>query len=113
MSFNDIKTQAIAEWEALQKSDKVRILVGIATCGKAAGALDVRDAIEKELKRLGIEAIITEVGCIGLCYAEPLVDIIKPGRPRITYSGVTPGMITELFEDYLVKDNPRPDLALG
>jgi NADH-quinone oxidoreductase subunit F len=113
MSFDDLKTQAVAEWEALQKSDKVRILVGMATCGRAAGASDVLDAIEKELKRLGIDAIITEVGCIGLCYAEPLIDIIKPGRPRITYSGATPEMITELLEDYLVKDNPRPDLALG
>ena len=113
MSFDDIKTQAVAEWEALQKSDKVRILIGMATCGRAAGASDILDAIEKELKRLDLDAVITQVGCIGLCYAEPLVDIIKPGRPRITYSGVTPEMITELFEDYLVKDNPRPDLALG
>ena len=67
MSFDAIKTQALTEWETLQKTDKVRILIGMATCGRAAGALDVLDTIEKELKRLGIDAIITEVGCIGLC----------------------------------------------
>ncbi len=113
MSFEDIKKQAIAEWEDLQHSDKVRILIGTATCGNAAGAQDVLKAIQDKLKALGIEANITQVGCIGLCYAEPLIDIIKPGRPRITYSSVTPEMVTQLLEDYLVNDNPRPDLALG
>ncbi|HEY33564.1 MAG TPA: FAD-dependent oxidoreductase [Dehalococcoidia bacterium] len=48
-----------------------------------------------------------------MCYAEPLVDIIKPGRPRICYGNVTPEILVELIEDYLVNDNPRPDLAIG
>ena len=56
---------------------------------------------------------MTQVGCIGICYAEPLVDIIKPNRPRISYSSVIPEIIPQLLEDYLVNDNPRPDLAMG
>jgi NADH-quinone oxidoreductase subunit F len=75
--------------------------------------MTVLEVIEKELARRNIDAIITHVGCIGLCYAEPLVDIIKPGRPRICYSNVKPDIIPQLIEDYLVNDNPRPDLALG
>jgi len=113
MSFDEIRNQAIAEWGALQKSDKPRILVGTATCGRAAGALSVLETIEKELSRLGIDAIVTQVGCIGLCYAEPIVDIIKPDRPRICYGSVTPEIVAQLIEDYIVNDNPRPDLALG
>ena len=113
MAFDEIRKQAIAEWEALQHSDKPRILVGTATCGRAAGALAVLETIERELSRLGIEATVTQVGCIGLCYAEPIVDIIKPNRPRICYSSVTPEIISRLIEDYLVNDNPRSDLALG
>ncbi len=113
MSFDEIRNQAIAEWEALQQSDKPRILVGTATCGRAAGASAVLETIDKELSRLNIAAIVTEVGCIGLCYAEPIVDIIKPGRPRICYGSVTPEIVTQLIEDYIVNDNPRPDLALG
>ncbi len=113
MTFDEIRKQAIAEWEALQHSEKPRIIVGAATCGQAAGATSVLETIDKELSRLGIDATVTQVGCIGLCYAEPLVDIIKPGRPRICYSSVTPEIVTQLINDYIVNNNPRPDLALG
>lgn len=113
MTFDEIQRQAELEWEALEASEKPRILIGAATCGRSAGALSVREAIETELKRRNIDAIITEVGCIGLCYAEPLVDIIKPGRPRICYSNVTSEIARQLIGDYIVNDNARPDLALG
>jgi len=103
----------MSEWEALEKSDKPRILIGTATCGRAAGALTVLEAINSELAKHNIKAIITQVGCIGLCYAEPLVDIVKPNHPRICYSNVTPEIIPQLIEDYIIKDNSRPDLALG
>ena len=75
--------------------------------------MKVLKTIKDELKRHNIDADVTEVGCIGLCFAEPLVDIIKPGKPRITYGGLTSQKIARLIEDYLVNDNPRPDLALG
>ncbi len=113
MSFDDVRKQAIAQKEALEKSEKVRILVGTATCGRAAGAMAVMEVMEKELSRLGIDANIMQVGCIGLCFAEPIVDIIKPNRPRISYGSVNSESIVQIIEDYIVNDNPRPDLALG
>jgi NADH-quinone oxidoreductase subunit F len=73
----------------------------------------VLETINRELKRHKIKAIVTQVGCIGPCYAEPLVNIIKPGRPHIYYGNVTPELAKQLVEDYLVKDDPCPDLALG
>ncbi|MBM4463072.1 MAG: NADH-quinone oxidoreductase subunit NuoF [Chloroflexi bacterium] len=113
MTFDKLRKEAIAEWEALEHSQKPRILIGTATCGLASGADAVLEAIKLELSRRSIEAIITQVGCIGLCYAEPMVDIIKPNRPRICYGNVTPEIITRLVEDYLVKGDPCADLALG
>lgn len=113
MSFDEIRNQALSENEARQKSDKPRIFVGTATCGRAAGAMGVVDAIEKEISAKGLNATVMQVGCIGMCYAEPIIDILKPGHPRVTYSRVTPEMIPQLLEDYLVNDNPRPDLAMG
>ena len=71
------------------------------------------EAIEAKLAQRNIEAIIIQVGCIGLCYAEPLVDIIKPGRPRICYGNVTPEIAVKLVDEYILKDNPVPELALG
>jgi len=113
MSFDEIQNQAMSEWGALQRSEKPRILVGTATCGRAAGAMAVLEAINRELSRLSIDATVTQVGCIGICYAEPLVDIIKPNRPRICYGSVTPEIVPQLIEDYIINDNPRPELALG
>jgi NADH-quinone oxidoreductase subunit F len=113
VNFDEIQKKAKAEWEALEKGDKPHIIVGTATCGRAAGALAVIEAINSELAKHNIEANITQVGCIGICYAEPLVDIVKPNQPRICYGNVTPQTVPQLIEDYIINDNPLPDLALG
>jgi len=113
MTFEEIKKRAVLAWQELQNSDKPRILVGQATCGRAAGADATAAALKEELAQHNIEAIVTAVGCIGLCYCEPLVDIIKPGRPRICYHEVTPDIARQLVVDYLVNDDPRPDLAIA
>jgi NADH-quinone oxidoreductase subunit F len=113
VTYDEIKKRAIAEWEALENSPLPRIYIGTATCGRAAGAIAVLEAIKRELARQKIQAIVMEVGCLGFCYDEPMVEIIKPGRPRIFYSNVKPETAVQIINDYLVKDNPRPDLALG
>ena len=56
----------------------------------AAGALSVLDSIRKTLDEKQLQAKIVEVGCIGPCYLEPLVDIQLPGRPRMSHANVTP-----------------------
>jgi len=113
MQFEDIKRQAMAQWETTQNSTKPRILIGMGTCGIAAGAGDILETIARELEKAGIKAEIIQVGCIGLCYAEPLVEVIKPGKPSVFYGNLNPELISEIVKDYLVGDNPRPDLALG
>ena len=113
MTFEEIQSRAVSEWEALQSSSEPRILVGAGTCGSAAGALGVLEAIDRELAQRNIEAIIIQVGCMGLCYAEPMICVIKPGRSQIIYGDLTPELAGEIIHDYLVNDNPRPDLALG
>ena len=92
---------------------KPRILIGTGTCGTAAGAEDILSTLDEELAGTGLEADIVQVGCIGLCYAEPLIEVIKPGRPSVFYGNLTPELMSEIVADYLVGDNPRPDLALG
>ncbi|MBT9148732.1 MAG: NADH-ubiquinone oxidoreductase-F iron-sulfur binding region domain-containing protein [Dehalococcoidia bacterium] len=112
MTFKEIQHHAKAEWEAFANSEKPRIYVGTATCGRSSGALDVLNRIHAEIEQRAIDAHVIEVGCIGCCDAEPLVDIAKRGRPRICYSHVTPEIVPQLVTDYIVNDNPRPDLAL-
>ncbi len=111
MTFEEIKKRAKSQWEFLE--GKTHILVGAATCGKAAGALDVIDAFKIELARQSIDVPIIQVGCIGLCYAEPLVIIFKPESLRIVYHNITPDLVPRLIEGYILGDDPCLELALG
>ena len=113
MSFEEIRREARQEWRELQNSRQPVILIGTATCGRSAGALDVLEVFQKEMPQRGIDAHIVEVGCIGLCSAEPLVCISKPPRLGICYANVTPEKAVELIEGYLVNDDCRADYALG
>ena len=101
MKFEKIQKQAKREWEAFNRLKRPRILIGAATCGRAAGALSVRAAFEKELAARSIEADLYDVGCFGMCYAEPLVEIGLPGSWRIMYKNVTEEMAAELVKTSL------------
>lgn len=90
-----------------------RIIIGMGTCGIAAGARDVMHAILKELERRDIEAHVETVGCIGMCAKEPLVDIEQAGKPRVTYANVTPEMVPRLIEEHLVHGRVIQEWALG
>jgi NADH-quinone oxidoreductase subunit F len=111
MTFEEITGRAKSEWEALHKGNY--ILIGTATCGRAAGALDVVDAFDKELARRGLEVPIVHVGCTGLCYADPFVIISKPGSLRVAYANITPENVPRLVEGYVAGDDPCLELALG
>jgi len=113
VSFEEIKSQAVLQWKAMQQSENARILIGMGTCGRAAGAEDVIAALNQKLAEQHIQAEILQVGCIGLCYAEPLIELVKPGKPSILYGNLTPELVSEIIADYQIADNPRPDLALG
>ena len=113
MTFEELQERAREKWKDTEESSTPIVRVGAATCGLAAAAGEVIEAIEDEVKQLNLEVKLVSVGCIGCCYAEPLIDIKKPGKPRIVYSFITPDKAREIIKDYIVDDNPRPDLAMG
>ncbi len=112
-AFEKIRAHAVSEWEALKQSQAPHILIGTATCGKAAGALDVLQTINDELAQQNIEARVTQVGCMGHCYAEPMVIIEKPGWPPICYGYATPGIASRLVQDFIIGDDPCLEFILG
>ncbi len=90
-----------------------RIIIGMATCGIAAGAQETKNAIVEELEQLGVDADVASVGCIGMCSKEPLVDIQQAGYPRITYCNVHPDMVPRLIEEHLVKGHVVQEWVMG
>jgi NADP-reducing hydrogenase subunit HndB len=105
--------------EQAQKDFKVRtetgtkIIVGMGTCGIAAGARETMHAILAELSKQAIDANVTTVGCIGMCSKEPLVDIEQAGKPRITYCNVHPDMVPRIIDEHLLKGNVVQEWAMG
>ncbi len=111
-TFDEIKRQAENRWQELWKAKAV-IMVGAATCGRAAGALKVLHAFKSELKKQKLDCPVFEVGCMGHCYAEPIAVIIKPPHPPVVYQQVNPVIARRLVRDYILGDDPCLDSVLG
>jgi len=111
MTFEELTNRVKSEWEALRSN--THVLIGTATCGRAAGAMETVEAFGEQLKRRNIEVKVIQVGCIGLCYAEPLVIICKPDSLHVVYHHVTPELVPRLVEGYIISDDPCLELALG
>lgn len=109
-AFEDLQARAKASVGA---STETRVIVGTATCGRAAGALKTLEAIKVEVARLKLDIEVETAGCIGLCYEEPLVDVVKPDGSRISYGRVTADRVPGFLEQVLVKGNASHDLLLG
>ena len=88
-------------------------MVGAATCGRAAGALEVLRAFKNELKKRDLDCPVFEVGCMGHCYAEPIVIIAKPGFPPIVYQQVNPVIARRLVREFILGNDPCLDSVLG
>jgi len=95
------RSRAVRAWGELQSNTRPLVYVGAGSCGLAAGAAEVIEAIESHLAEKKQAADILKVGCIGLCYLEPLVDVQMPGNPRICYSNVTPVLARGLLDSFL------------
>ena len=112
-AFASIKTEAEKRFEKIKGDSNQNIFIGMATCGLASGAIEVKRAFEEALTEQKINARIISVGCLGHCYAEPLVIIDKPGFPPILYHNVTPGKANLLVKAFLRDDDPVFEHVLG
>ena len=111
--FEELKTEADTYWETRSNGNIPLIRIGTAMCGHAAGAYRVADKLKTVLLERSIEANFDEVGCLGLCYAEPLLDIKKPGSPRVFFNNVTADDIDQIIEGYLINNVLPESNVLG
>jgi len=103
MSRNKIdsrRKQAVAKWEELRNNPVPLIYIGAGSCGLAAGAAETQAAVEEYLERKGIDARIIQVGCIGPCYLEPLMDVQMPGQARISYANVMAKDVARILQAF-------------
>lgn len=94
--------------------DKTRVLVGMATCGIAAGARPVLNAILEEVdKRQIADVTVTQTGCIGVCQYEPVVEVVVPGQEKVTYVKVTAEKAVKIVNDHVVNGNVVTEYTIG
>ena len=101
----------------LRKEDKgetTRVVIGMATCGIAAGARPVMLAFMDEIQKRHLEHVtVSQTGCIGMCRLEPMVDVILPGKDKVTYVHVKPEMVSRIVAEHIVNGRPVDEYTIG
>ena len=85
-------------------STATRVVVGMATCGIAAGARPVLTAFVEE---------VNQAGCIGMCKLEPIVEVFQPGKEKVTYVKMTPEKVSRIVTEHLVNGSPVTEYTVG
>ncbi len=111
--YSALAAEAEKRRSARKEPSCPRIYVGMATCGIAAGALETRHAIDEVLAERQIEAQVHALGCLGHCYAEPIVIIENPGFPPIMYHQVSPGKARMIVKSFIEDGDPLFEHVLG
>ncbi len=111
--FKKLYMDARREWETLESGRKPIIMVGTATCGRSAGSLEVLEGIKEILRDHSVDATVLEVGCIGLCFNEPLVTVLKSQEPAVFYGNISPDRVERLVEGHIIGNQPVAEFALG
>jgi NADP-reducing hydrogenase subunit HndB len=101
----------------LRKEDgpeNTRVVVGMATCGIAAGAKPIlATAVEQAARRKLEHVAVTQTGCIGLCMYEPLVEVYVPGQDKVTYVNMTPEKMEKVIAEHIVNNNVVTEYTIG
>ena len=118
--------KSLAELQALREQMKgrvgirhdddssIRVVVGMATCGIAAGARPVLAAFTEEVAKRGLTNVaVGQTGCIGICQYEPVVEVFEPGKEKVTYVKVTPEMVPAIVSQHLVNGTPVTEYTIG
>ncbi len=91
-----------------------RVVVGMATCGIAAGARPVMNKFTEEIEKRNLTNVtVAQTGCIGMCQYEPIVEVTEPGKEKVTYVLMNPEKATKVVVDHLVNGNPVVEYTVG
>ncbi len=91
-----------------------RIVVGMATCGIAAGARPVLNGFVEEISKRNLQHVtVSQTGCIGMCQYEPIVEVFAPGKEKVTYIKMTPEKIARVVADHIVNGNPVTEYTVA
>ena len=96
------------------QNENIRVVVGMATCGIAAGARPVMMGFMDEINKRGLSQVtVSQTGCIGMCRLEPMVDVYLPGQEKVTYVHMTPEKVGRVVAEHIVNGRPVTEYTIG
>ena len=112
--LQEIRNKTLDSINLRKQHDGTRIVVGMATCGIAAGARPVLAAFMDEVAKRNLNDVaVAQTGCIGVCRLEPIVEVYKPGEEKVTYVKVTPDMVGKIMTEHIVNNHPVDEYTIG
>ncbi len=112
-AYEEISTKARQKWDSIHNEQSSYVLVGCATCGRSAGAMDTRQAFIDNFEERGLDVPVIEVGCMGHCYAEPMAVVKRPGYPAMVYHHLSNMVVRNLVQKFFMEEDPYFDVFLG
>ncbi|MEE8346200.1 MAG: SLBB domain-containing protein, partial [Dehalococcoidia bacterium] len=131
-TYDELRSRAEQAWRSFETPERTLIKIGLTTCSRAIGAGETLDAVREVVAGRGpstgspskasesaertgqaLEAEVMVTGCWGLCYAEPIVEVVRPGRPAVLYGNVTADKVSQFMEQAVSGDGVASDLALA
>ncbi|MBO4216604.1 MAG: (2Fe-2S) ferredoxin domain-containing protein [Clostridia bacterium] len=112
--LNAIRDQMKNKVAVRKEHEGVRVVVGMATCGIAAGARPVLNAFVEGVAKEHLDDVtVTQTGCIGICQYEPVVEVMVPGQEKVTYVKMTAEKAKEVIEKHLKNGTPVAEYTIG
>lgn len=111
--LRELREKLQKEMATRSDNDKPKLIVGMGTCGIAAGARNILKAILEEVEKRKIDVTITQTGCIGMCEKEPLLDVKLPGKERITYGNLKVEDVKRIIVEHVINGKIVEDLVVG
>ena len=109
-----IRNKAKSAVELRKSQSGKKVVVGMATCGIAAGARPVMLKFVEEVRTRNLNNVtVAQTGCIGMCRMEPMVDVIVPGKEKVTYVKVTPEMVSRIVAEHIVNGRVVTEYTIG
>lgn len=111
---NRLDLEKIRRQTSTRLDGRTRIVVGLGTCGQAAGAQQVYEAIRHELDARQLTDVVLEAtGCVGICQFEPVVEVYRPEQARTTYVRMTPERGVRMVQQHIQGGNPLAEFTIG
>ena len=111
--LRELRKKLKKDMSARNEDEQPKIIIGMGTCGIAAGAREILKTVMEEINKRDLEVAVTQTGCIGMCEKEPLIDVKLPGKERITYGNLDTDDVKQIIVEHVINGNIVEDLVIA